>query len=120
MTDTVAPTKTEAPDTDAPPSPEQPEQPEEPRAPVLVDNPNLPAPDVTDEKRKPILPPWLKDRTEFATTAKHTGSRIGYATLYHGIRWPWYATQLTMMAPRGACRFAASTNRWLWDREAAP
>jgi S-DNA-T family DNA segregation ATPase FtsK/SpoIIIE len=24
------------------------------------------------------------------------------------------------MAPRGACRFVAETNRWLWDREAAP
>ncbi len=24
------------------------------------------------------------------------------------------------MSPRGACRFIASTNRWLWDREAAP
>jgi S-DNA-T family DNA segregation ATPase FtsK/SpoIIIE len=75
---------------------------------------------VVDEKRKPILPAWLKDRTEFATAAKHTAARAGYASMYHGIRTPWYATQLAMMSPRGACRFVASTNRWLWDREAAP
>jgi S-DNA-T family DNA segregation ATPase FtsK/SpoIIIE len=87
---------------------------------VPVDNPSLPKPGVTDEKRRPILPPWLKDRAEFATTARHTASRIGYATAYHGLRLPWYATQLTVMAPRGACRLITETNRWVWDREAAP
>lgn len=102
------------------PVPAVPEEPGTPSTPVPVDNPNLPAPGVTDEKRKPILPPWLKDRTEFATAAKHTGGRAWYATRYHSIRTPWYAAQLTMMSPRGACRFIASTNRWLWDREAAP
>lgn len=92
----------------------------EPAAPVPVDNPALPAPGVADEKRKPILPPWLKDRTEFATAARHAAARAGYASMYHGIRTPWYAAQLTMMAPRGTARLVASTNRWVWDREAAP
>ncbi|MQY32604.1 hypothetical protein SRB17_05580 [Streptomyces sp. RB17] len=94
--------------------------PEQPAAPEPVDNPNLPAPGVTEEKRKPILPAWLKDSTEFATAAKHTASRLGYASMYHGARLPWYGLQLASMSPRGACRFIASTNRWLWDREAAP
>ncbi|PBD00286.1 S-DNA-T family DNA segregation ATPase FtsK/SpoIIIE [Streptomyces sp. Ag82_O1-15] len=112
-----------APPTDAPlstPVPDVPEQPGTPGTPVPVDNPKLPAPGVTDEKRRPILPPWLTDRTEFATAAKHSSARLGYASMYHGLRLPWYATQLAMMSPRGACRFVASTNRWLWDREAAP
>jgi len=91
-----------------------------PAPPVPVDNPKLPEPGVTSERRRPILPTWLKDRADFVTTARHTGSRAGYASLYHGLRLPWYATQLTLMSPRGACRFAADTNRWLWDREAAP
>ena len=117
MTDTVVLTKTDEPGT---PVPAVPEEPDAPSTPVLVDNPNLPAPGVTDEKRKPILPPWLKDRTEFATAAKHTASRAGYASMYHGLRAPWYAAQLAMMSPRGTCRFVASTNRWLWDREAGP
>jgi S-DNA-T family DNA segregation ATPase FtsK/SpoIIIE len=117
MTDTVVPATTEAPST---PVPAVPEQPGTVPAPVPVDNPKLPAPGVTDEKRKPILPAWLRDRTEFATAARHTSSRLGYAAAYHGVRAPWYAVQLAAMSPRGACRFIAGTNRWIWDREAAP
>lgn len=105
MTDTVAPASVDT---------------EEQAPPVPVDNPNLPPPGVTDEKRRPILPAWLKDRSEFATTAKHTAARVGYASAYHGLRTPWYAVQLGLMAPRGACRLVTSTNRWVWDREAAP
>ncbi|MFF2511689.1 cell division protein FtsK [Streptomyces sp. NPDC058086] len=117
MTDTFAPP------TDTPPStpvPDVPEQPGTPSTPVLVDNPKLPAPGVHTEKRRPIVPPWLKDRSEFLTSARHTGARLGYASTYHGLRLPWYGIQLSAMAPRGACRFVVSTNRWLWDREAAP
>jgi S-DNA-T family DNA segregation ATPase FtsK/SpoIIIE len=87
---------------------------------VPVDNPKLPAPGVVDEKRKPILPAWVRDRTEFSTAARHTASRLGYATAYHGVRAPWYALQLAVMSPRGACRFVTATGRWVWDREAAP
>ncbi|MFC9631422.1 cell division protein FtsK [Streptomyces mirabilis] len=111
-----------APPTDTPPGtavPDVPEQPGTPGTPVLVDNPKLPAPGVRTEKRKPIVPPWLKARSEFLTTARYTADRAGYATMYHSIRAPWYAAQLALMSPRGACRFIASTNRWLWDREAA-
>ena len=114
MSDTVVLTK---PDDASTPVPEEPGT---ASPPVPVDNPNLPAPGVVDEKRKPILPAWLKDRTEFATAAKHTAARAGYASVYHGVRLPWYATQLAMMSPRGGCRFVASTSRWVWDREAAP
>ena len=98
---------------------EQPLQ-DAPAAPQPVDNPKLPAPDVVDEKRRPILPAWLKDGTEFTTAAHHTAARLGYAAAYHGVRAPWYALQLAAMFPRGACRFIATTGRWVWDREAAP
>ncbi|WP_406100807.1 cell division protein FtsK [Streptomyces canus] len=114
MSDTVVLTKPDDASTAVP------EEPGTASTPVPVDNPNLPAPGVVDEKRKPILPAWLKDRTEFATAAKHTAARAGYASVYHGVRLPWYATQLAMMSPRGTCRFVASTSRWVWDREAAP
>ncbi|MFJ4201541.1 cell division protein FtsK [Streptomyces sviceus] len=117
MTDTFVPANFEKASTPAPPVPEESGV---PSTPVLVDNPKLPVPGVVDEKRKPILPAWLKDRTEFATAAKHTAARAGYASMYHGVRLPWYGLQLAAMSPRGACRFVASTNRWLWDREAAP
>src|SRR4051794_13094766 len=104
MTDTIAPPTDTAPTAPAPVS-----------APVHVDNPKLPAPGVTGEKRRPILPPWLKDRGEFATTAHHTAARLGYASLYHGLRLPWYGVQLAAMSPRGTARLVADTNRWVWD-----
>ncbi|MFE3163823.1 cell division protein FtsK [Streptomyces sp. NPDC059224] len=96
------------PDDDAPP------------APVAVDNPALPDPKVRIEKRKPVLAGWLTNRRDFAATARHTGANVGYVALYHGVRIPVYAGRLALMFPRGACRFIASTNRWVWDREAAP
>ncbi|MGY4994069.1 cell division protein FtsK [Streptomyces sp. 900105245] len=113
MTDTLIPANAET-----EPTPPELDSPHSPLPPV--DNPKLPGPGVVDEKRRPILPAWLKDRTEFATTAKHTASRIGYASAYHSVRLPWYSLQLAAMSPRGACRFVASTSRWVWDREAAP
>ncbi|KOU16343.1 MULTISPECIES: cell division protein FtsK [unclassified Streptomyces] len=92
----------------------------EPVIPKMVDNPNLPDPKVRDEKRKPVLAGWLTNRRDFAATARHAAANLGYATLFHGVRMPVYAGRLALMAPRGACRFLVSTNRWVWDREAAP
>ncbi|MFH9977927.1 cell division protein FtsK [Streptomyces sp. NPDC017179] len=85
-----------------------------------VDNPALPDPGVTTEKRRPVVAPWLRSRRDFTATVRRAAGHAGYATAYHGLRAPWYAAQLTAMAPRGACRFLTSTNRWVWDREAAP
>ncbi|MFB8403824.1 cell division protein FtsK [Streptomyces sp. NPDC055912] len=93
---------------------------EMPTAPKMVDNPALPDPKVTIEKRKPVLAGWLTNRRDFLATARHTGANIGYAALFHGVRVPVYAGRLALMSPRGTCRFIASTNRWVWDREAAP
>ncbi|GGR96545.1 cell division protein FtsK [Streptomyces nojiriensis] len=92
----------------------------EPVIPKMVDNPNLPDPKVRDEKRKPVLAGWLTNRRDFAATARHAAANLGYATLFHGVRMPVYAGRLALMSPRGACRFISSTNRWVWDREAAP
>ncbi|MFF9868536.1 cell division protein FtsK [Streptomyces sp. NPDC013953] len=93
---------------------------ETPTAPVPVDNPALPEPRVTIEKRKPVLAGWLTNRRDFLATTRHAGANLGYAALFHGVRLPVYAGRLALMSPRGACRFIASTNRWVWDREAAP
>ncbi|MEU6527855.1 cell division protein FtsK [Streptomyces sp. NPDC046928] len=90
------------------------------QAPVPVDNPALPAPGVASEKRRPIVAPWLRSRRDLAATVGRATGHAWYATAYHGLRSPWYAVQLGLMAPRGAARLAASTNRWVWDREAAP
>ncbi|WP_240364111.1 cell division protein FtsK [Streptomyces sp. S1D4-20] len=91
-----------------------------PGTPVPVDNPALPEPGVRTEKRRPIVAPWLRSRRDFSATVSRASGHAGYATMYHGLRLPWYGMQLGMMAPRGAARFVTSTNRWVWDREAAP
>ncbi|WP_151485178.1 cell division protein FtsK [Streptomyces albicerus] len=88
--------------------------------PVPVDNPKLPAPGITDYQKRPVIASWMTTRRDFLATARLASGRVAYASFYHGLRTPWYTTQLTAMAPRGACRFIASTNRWVWDREAAP
>lgn len=98
---------------------EQPVQ-DAPTEPVPVDNPTLPAPGVTSEKRRPVVAPWMRSRRDLTATLKRAAGHAGYATAYHGLRAPWYATQLTLMAPRGAARLVTETNRWVWDREAAP
>ncbi|RSS79495.1 cell division protein FtsK [Streptomyces sp. WAC06614] len=88
--------------------------------PKMVDNPNLPDAKVTVEKRKPVLAGWLTNRRDFTATARHAGANLGYAALFHGVRVPVYSARLAARSPRGACRFVASVNRWVWDREAAP
>ncbi|MGW4541591.1 cell division protein FtsK [Streptomyces chartreusis] len=117
MTDTLVPANAEAAGTPVPPVPETPDA---PPAPVPVDNPKLPDPGVTSEKRRPIVAPWLRSRRDLAATVKRSAGHGWYATAFHGLRSPWYAIQLGMMAPRGAARLVADTNRWVWDREAAP
>jgi S-DNA-T family DNA segregation ATPase FtsK/SpoIIIE len=91
-----------------------------PAGPVPVDNPALPDPKVSIERRKPVLAGWLTNRRDFLATARHAGANLGYSALFHGVRLPVYAGRLALMSPRGACRFIAATNRWVWDREAAP
>ncbi|MFF0139689.1 FtsK/SpoIIIE domain-containing protein [Streptomyces sp. NPDC005227] len=119
MTETIerpAPDAPAAVDDQARPEPVEDQTP----APVPVDNPALPGPGITTERRRPIVAPWLTSRRGFTATVSRASGHAWYAATYHGVRAPWYALQLTKRAPRGACRFAADTNRWLWDREAAP
>ncbi|MEU2598436.1 cell division protein FtsK [Streptomyces hirsutus] len=105
----LAPEPTEPPAVDVAPS-----------VPMPVDNPTLPAPGVTSEKRRPIVAPWLRSRRDLVAAVERAAGHAWYATAYHGLRAPWYAAQLAFMAPRGTARLVASTNRWVWDREAAP
>ncbi|UXY28563.1 cell division protein FtsK [Streptomyces sp. HUAS TT20] len=113
MTDTLVPANADAIEAAA-------TEPETPPPPIPVDNPKLPDPGVTTEKRRPIIAPWLRSRRDLLATVERAAGHAWYATAYHGLRAPWYALQLGMMAPRGTARLVTSTNRWVWDREAAP
>lgn len=107
------------PSTPTAPAPATPDTPDN-ETPVPVDPPNLPHPDVSDERRRPVIPDWLRTRADALATAQRAGGRLGYASLYHALRTPYYAVRLTGTAPRGAARFLRGTGRWIWDREAAP
>ncbi|MEU1779257.1 cell division protein FtsK [Streptomyces abikoensis] len=85
-----------------------------------VDPPGLAKPGITTYKRKPILPNWLTSKPGFVSTTQRAASNAFYATVYHGIRAPWYTLQLGLNAPRGAARLIRETNRWVWDAEGAP
>ncbi|MFD9629332.1 cell division protein FtsK [Streptomyces violascens] len=85
-----------------------------------VDSPDLPAPGITTYKRLPIVPSWLRSKPGFVATTQRAASNAFYATAFHGIRTPWYALQLGLLAPRGVARRVQQTNRWVWDAESAP
>lgn len=127
MTDTIAgpvngtpvDTTKGAPTADVPPQAVV-DEPGQPAAPRPVDNPGLPRTGVFTEKRRPIIPAWLRSSTDFRNTAGPAMARGWYASRYHTIRAPWYALQLGVMAPRGAARLLDKGRRWVWDAEAAP
>jgi S-DNA-T family DNA segregation ATPase FtsK/SpoIIIE len=96
------------------------EHPDERAAPAPVDNPALPTTGVFTEKRRPIVPAWLTSTSDFRNTAGPAVARAWYAARYHSIRAPWYALQLSAMAPRGAARLLGGGRGWVWDAEAAP
>ncbi|WP_405636582.1 cell division protein FtsK [Streptomyces sp. NBC_00056] len=104
----------------APPIEADDEDEEESPRPRPVDSPDLPAPGIKTYKRLPILPSWLTSKPGFVSTTQRAASNAFYATVFHGIRTPWYALQLGLHAPRGAARMVRDTNRWVWDAEAAP
>ncbi|MFD7163124.1 cell division protein FtsK [Streptomyces violascens] len=93
---------------------------EEAPKPRPVDSPDLPSPGITTYKRAPIVPSWLLSKPGFVATVQRAASNAFYATAFHGIRTPWYALQLGMLAPRGVARKVGETNRWVWDAESAP
>ena len=87
---------------------------------VPVDPPDLPGTGVVQERRRSIIPEWLHTKADLVAAMRHTGELWWYASRYHAVRVPVYAARLAVMAPRGACRFVVSTNKWVWDMEAAP
>ncbi|MGX8907364.1 cell division protein FtsK [Streptomyces netropsis] len=116
---TPAPAPAETP---LPAAPAEPDDEDEGEAPALrpVDPPDLPSPGITTYKRRPIVPSWLTSKPGFVSTVQRASSNAFYATVFHGIRTPWYALQLGLNAPRGTARLVRETGRWVWDAEGAP
>ncbi|SFP66661.1 DNA segregation ATPase FtsK/SpoIIIE, S-DNA-T family [Actinomadura madurae] len=94
---------------------------------VLVDRPDTFRPDVRARRtageraqRRPIIAPWLRDRSEAKATVRWAVGYAGHVTGYHTARIPLYSLRLAMRSPRGLWRVAAGTWRWTFDMDARP
>ncbi|GAA4676761.1 FtsK/SpoIIIE domain-containing protein [Streptomyces chumphonensis] len=97
-----------------------PDGPGTPSTPVPVDDPKLPAPRIFTQKRRPIIPGWLRNRVDFLATLRHNTLNAAYASAYHAVRVPAYTLRLTARAPVGTARCIRGTWHWVADREMAP
>ncbi|MGC5029295.1 cell division protein FtsK [Micromonospora sp. DT229] len=94
--------------------------------PVLVDSidaqrrPRFTLTGFRDAQRRPILPGWLRSRTEFAGNLTWAAGLTAHATGYHLLRAPKYAGKLAWRAPVGVYRVGRGYVRWLFDLEGEP
>ncbi|MFY1657072.1 cell division protein FtsK [Micromonospora sp. WMMD1274] len=91
--------------------------------PVLVDSPAAQRPPrftlaaVRTGQRRPILPAWLRSRSELADAMRWAVGHLLHTTAYHLTRLPKYAGKLVLRAPGGARRLASGATRWVFDWE---
>ena len=95
---------------------------------LAVDPPNLftnPSLDIrirnaANGKRRPVIAPWLRSRTEFTQTARWAVDHAGHVTAYHAVRLPVYAGTLALRSPVGAVRALGHAGAWMFDLEGSP
>lgn len=69
--------------------------------------------------KRPIIPPWLRNRDEFRALARYLARYGGHISGFHAARSPMYAARLAWRSPRGAWRLARAGARWVFDVEQA-
>jgi S-DNA-T family DNA segregation ATPase FtsK/SpoIIIE len=87
--------------------------------PVPVNPTDTPTPTGRGE-RGPIIPAWLKSRSEAFALARWAIGHYLYVSTYHLTRIPLYLGRLVFRAPRGLMRSIVGTSRWLSDAEGLP
>jgi S-DNA-T family DNA segregation ATPase FtsK/SpoIIIE len=70
--------------------------------------------------RRPVIHPMLRNRAEFAATARWVAEHYALTSAYHATRTPKYAARLAFRAPRGASRVTGGLYRWALDIEGKP
>jgi DNA segregation ATPase FtsK/SpoIIIE, S-DNA-T family len=71
-------------------------------------------------RRRPVIPGWLKSRSEFKAAARWAAGYAGHIAAYHAVRAPVYAGKLALRSPIGAGKALGSLARWLADSEGKP
>ncbi|WP_197048522.1 hypothetical protein [Streptosporangium roseum] len=75
---------------------------------------------VKAKDRRPIVPLWLRSRSEALSTLKWVGAHYAYVAGYQATRTPKYAAKLAARSPRGAARLIRGAVRWTFDLEGEP
>ncbi|WP_326549922.1 FtsK/SpoIIIE domain-containing protein [Micromonospora sp. NBC_01813] len=94
--------------------------------PLLVDTPEAQRParltmaGLRAGERRPILPAWLRSRTELAEMLRWAFGHAAHTSGYHLARLPVYALRLALRAPVGAARLVRGLTRWVFDLEGEP
>ncbi|MGW0501796.1 cell division protein FtsK [Micromonospora sp. NPDC003241] len=94
--------------------------------PVLVDSveaqrrPRFSLAGFRDAQRVPIVPDWLRSRSEFIGNLAWAGGFAAHAAGYHALRLPKYTVKLAWRAPVGLGRVVRGYGRWLFDLEGEP
>ncbi|WP_182883270.1 FtsK/SpoIIIE domain-containing protein [Microbispora sp. H10949] len=71
-------------------------------------------------ERRPIVPGWLRSRSEATSTLKWVSAHYAHVAGYHVTRAPKYALKLAARSPRGAARVVRGSVRWTFDLEGLP
>jgi len=64
------------------------------------------------QQRRPIVPTWLRSKTDAAAAARWTANQLGYVLAFHGLRLPKYAGRTVKYAPVGLARTVGGLLRW--------
>ncbi|GLY33556.1 hypothetical protein [Kineosporia sp. NBRC 101731] len=73
-----------------------------------------------EAERRPVVPTWLRSRTEFTANTAWAAGLAGHTLAYHCVRVPKYSARLAFRAPRGAARLVSRYSRWWFDMEGEP
>ncbi|MFC7382801.1 cell division protein FtsK [Sphaerisporangium rhizosphaerae] len=70
--------------------------------------------------RRPIVPLWLRSRTEAVHTLRWVGVHYAHVAGYQATRTPLYAGRLAARSPRGLVRLVGGMVKWTFDLEGEP
>ncbi|MFC6083706.1 P-loop NTPase family protein [Sphaerisporangium aureirubrum] len=70
--------------------------------------------------RRPIVPLWLRSRTEAVHILRWVGVHYAHVAGYQVTRTPLYAGRMAVRSPRGFARLVGGMVRWTFDLEGEP
>lgn len=73
-----------------------------------------------EAERLPVVPAWVRDKTERRQVAASIARATGHTVVYHVTRTPKYAFRATWRAPVGATRVVRRVSGWVFDWQGAP